>query len=85
MSALENAVRLNAEKQTLILAGESVPRHSALEYSARGRGLAYPNSRLTIVAMPVDDPMLYSAANAYARTQELSGGRPRRSIIDTYA
>jgi hypothetical protein len=100
MSALENAVRVNSEKQTLILAGEPLPRQR------------HP---LTIIATPVDEPMLllqsgreeigteltalsrslfsrsadrgnyYSAANAYARTQELSGGSLRSAIIDTYA
>jgi hypothetical protein len=100
MSALEPTVRVNSEKQTLILAGEPVPRRP-----------------LTIVATPVDDPLLiaqggseepsseltvsprdlasshrfadrgtgYSAANAYARTQELSLSRARAAIIDTYA
>jgi len=103
MSALENAVRVGSEKQTLILAGESVPRRSVL---AGARGFAYIDSQrpLTIVATPVDDPMLleltslsrdlvspadrgnaYSAAEAYARTQELASGRARSAIIDTYA
>jgi len=100
MSALEPSVRVNSEKQTLILAGEAVPRRP-----------------LTIVATPVDDPLLivhggsevlsseltvlprnpvlsdrffdrsnaYSPANAYARTQELSTSSGRTAIIDTYA
>jgi hypothetical protein len=100
MSALEPSVRVNSEKQTLILAGEVVPRRP-----------------LTIVATPVDDPLLiaqdgsenltseltvlprspvlshrfidrggeYSPANAYARTQELSTSSARTAIIDTYA
>jgi hypothetical protein len=100
MSALEPSVRVNSEKQTLILAGEPVPRRP-----------------LTIVATPVDDPLLivhggsedlsselavfprnpvpshkfidrgtaYSPANAYARTQELSISSARAAIIDTYA
>ena len=94
MSALENAVRVNSEKQTLILAGEAIPRRGVVESLAGRRGLAYPDSQppLTIVATPVDEltPLSgrgnsYSAANAYARTQELSGGGPRSAIIDTYA
>jgi hypothetical protein len=99
MSALETIVRVNPERQTLILAGEAVPRRP-----------------LTIVATPVDSPLLiaqgggeepspevtvlprtlvpshrfadrgsaYSAASAYARTQELSPSA-RTAIIDTYA
>lgn len=118
MSALENAVRVNSDKQTLILAGEPIPRRSVSESLAGGRGLSYPDSQrpLTLVATPVDDPVLllqsgsepigteltplsrnlvshrssdrgnpYSAANAYARTQELSGGSQRSVLIDTYA
>ena len=93
-------MRVNSEKQTLILAGEPVPRRP-----------------LTIVATPVEDPLLivqggsedlsseltvfprnsvpssrfidrgtvYSPANAYARTQELSMSSTRAAIIDTYA
>jgi hypothetical protein len=100
MSALEPTVRVNSEKQTLILAGEPVPRRP-----------------LTIVATPVDDPLLivhagsedlapeltvlprslvqspkfadrgssFSGATAYARTQELSISSARAAIIDTYA
>jgi hypothetical protein len=100
MSALETIVRVNPDRQTLILAGEAVPRRP-----------------LTIVATPVDNPLLitqggadepgpevtvmprtyvasqrfadrgnaYSAANAYARTQQLSAGSARTAIIDTYA
>jgi hypothetical protein len=105
MSALENTVRVSSEKQTLILAGESVPQRGVI---AGARSLAYIDSQrpLTIIATPVDDPMLleltslsrdllsprsadrgnsYSAAGAYARTQQLAGGSARSAIIDTYA
>lgn len=51
MSALETTVRVNSERQTLILAGEAVPQRFA--YGAS------PSLRpLTLVATPVDDPML---------------------------
>jgi hypothetical protein len=60
MSALGTTVRVNSENQTLILAGEAVPRRSATE--SRARSVAYaaaPLRRpLTIVATPVDDPKL---------------------------
>jgi len=83
MSALEPCVRVNSEKQTLILAGEVVPRRP-----------------LTIVATPIDEPLLIdlapsygfadrgiasNAATAYARTQQLTAGNSRTAIIDTYA
>jgi hypothetical protein len=57
MSALENAVRVSPEKQTLILAGERVPQRGVV---AGVRSLAYIDSQrpLTIIATPVDDPML---------------------------
>ncbi len=91
-------MRVNSEKQTLILAGEPVPQR-----------FAYPAASslppLTLVATPVEEPRLiapssfedaglaaasfagrgraYDAAGAYARTQQLFTGR--RAIIDTYA
>ncbi|HEY2529967.1 MAG TPA: hypothetical protein VGJ20_18855 [Xanthobacteraceae bacterium] len=93
-------MRVSSEKQTLILAGETIPRRP-----------------LTLVATPVDEPLLiiqgdsedlnprssvlpsnlipsqrladrggaFSAANAYARTQELSVSNASTGIIDTYA
>jgi hypothetical protein len=60
MSALETTVRVNSENQTLILAGEAVPRRSATELAARSfTNTASPSRRpLTLVATPVDDPKL---------------------------
>jgi hypothetical protein len=57
MSALENTVRVSSEKQTLILAGEPVPQRGVI---AGPRSFAYIDSQrpLTIIATPVDDPML---------------------------
>jgi hypothetical protein len=57
MSALGNTVRVSFEKQTLILAGESVPQRGAV---AGAQSFAYIDSQrpLTIIATPVDDPML---------------------------
>jgi hypothetical protein len=100
MSALETTVRVNSEKQTLILAGEPVPQRFAYRPSPS----LHP---LTLVATPVDEPKLivqggfedltpeltttprngspYGAATAYARTQQLALGSARTAIIDTYA
>jgi hypothetical protein len=100
MSALETTVRVNSERQTLILAGEPVPQRFAYSTSLS----RHP---LTLVATPVDDPKLiaqggfqasspeliawprsrsvHNPAIAYARTQQLAVGRARAAIIDTYA
>jgi len=57
MSALDNTVRVSSEKQTLILAGESVPQRGAV---AGTRNFTHIDSQrpLTVIATPVDDPML---------------------------
>ena len=57
MSALENAVRMSSEKQTLILAGEPASQRAVV---AGARRFAYIDSQrpLTIIATPVDAPML---------------------------
>jgi hypothetical protein len=102
MCALETTVRVNSENQTLILAGEPVPRRSLTESNPRGFAYTATASRrpLTIVATPIDDPLLIdlvpshgfadrgsasNAATAYARTQQLTAGNSRTAIIDTYA
>jgi hypothetical protein len=108
---------VTSDKQTLILAGEAIPRRAAVD------------APLTIVATRADDTMLlaqgdfarkksgseslsglipataesrsklarydqfgfsrgtsFTAANEYARTQDLAGnGAARTAIIDTYA
>jgi hypothetical protein len=99
MSALETTVRVTPEKQTLILAGESLPRRSLANSSDRP---------LTIVATPADQTMLLmqdrgespgselisisrafafppSPAGAYLRTQALSSLGDPAHLVDTYA
>jgi hypothetical protein len=92
MSALEPTVRVNSEKQTLILAGEPVPRRPLTivatpvddPFLIVHGGSEAPSTELAI--LPRDRRSTgYSAANAYARTQELSLSRARTAIIDTYA
>jgi hypothetical protein len=100
MSALEATVRVNSEKQTLILAGEAVPRRPLTIVAtpvddppliAHG-GSEEPGAELTVLVrnfVPshrfTDRGGAYSAANAYARTQELSMSSAHTGIIDTYA
>jgi hypothetical protein len=112
-------VRVNSDNQTLILAGEAIPRRAVASPSARDLGLARIGRPLTIVATLADDTRLlthgdfarktsaavgdgentllpssylsstlgasFTAANEYARTQNLSGSGIRTAIIDTYA
>ena len=117
---------MNSDNQTLILAGEAIPRRDVGSFPADALGPS-GGRRLTIVATPVDDPRLltqgnfagnanaaagastsslititpyentllrsgtasrsasFNAADAYARTQDLTNGVPRTAIIDTYA
>jgi hypothetical protein len=51
-------VRVNSDKQTLILAGEAIPRSDAASSSASDLGLSDMGARLTIVATRADNTML---------------------------
>jgi len=64
MSALETTLRVNSEKQTLILAGEPIPRRSVTESNPRGFAYAATASPrpLALVATPIDDPRLIAQA-----------------------
>jgi hypothetical protein len=94
MSALETTVRVSSEKQTLILAGEVIPRRG-LSNSAAGSGLLDASSGrpLTIVATPVEETMLLvqgsdgpagSALMVRARTPS-SSANPADAYIRTQA
>ena len=117
-------MRVTSEKQTLILAGESVPPRAdagaplkrvtmllvqgeygaaptitveALPVEALPSNLLAPleegssdlaaahGSAAGLPAAPADYRGLSPGAAQYARTQNLSAGRARRPIIDTYA
>jgi hypothetical protein len=99
MSALETIVRVNSENQTLILAGEPVLRRPLTLVAtpvtnpmliAQG-GFQDVSAEFTATQSLVpssgfaDRGSAYGAVNAYARTQQLSGGGARSAIIDTYA
>jgi hypothetical protein len=49
---------VNSDKQTLILAGEAIPRRDAASLSASDLGLSDMGPRLTIVATRADNTML---------------------------
>jgi hypothetical protein len=73
MSALETTVRVSSEKQTLILAGEPVPRRFAFNASALQRPL-------TLVATPVDDPKLI-AQGGFEDLSPESGASSRNLVL----
>src|ERR1700759_1614033 len=99
MSALETTVRASPEKQTLILAGENIPRRNLAETD--------PRRPLTIVATRADQTLLLmqdgdeptgssliplpryfsppsSPAKAYLNTQALTSQRGSHHLIDVY-
>lgn len=59
-------MRVNSDKQTLILAGEAIPRRDAASSSASDLGLSDMGPRLTIVATRADNTLLL-AHGALAR------------------
>jgi hypothetical protein len=99
MSALETTVRVNSERQTLILAGEPVPqRPLTLVATPVGDPKLIVQSVFQEVGSEFTLPQSFvpshrfaeggstsNAVSAYARTQQLSVGRARTAIIDTYA
>jgi hypothetical protein len=79
MSALETTVRVSSEKQTLILAGEPEPRR------ARYNGAA-AQQPLTLIATPVDEPVLIAPsaaedAGSFAMTRLPRNFAPSTSFI----
>jgi hypothetical protein len=100
MSALETTVRVTSEKQTLILAGEEIPRRNFADSTS--------SRPLTMVATQADETLLLmhdgnalpgaelipvlhnfalsaNPANEYLRIQALSSPRGRAHLVDTYA
>jgi hypothetical protein len=60
-------VRVNSDKQTLILAGEAIPRRDAVNSSAGDPGLSDMGPRLTIVATRADNTMLLAHGDSAHR------------------
>jgi hypothetical protein len=67
-------VRVNSDKQTLILAGEAVPRRDAVGSAAGGLGLPDLGPRLTIVATRADSTMLLAHGDSTSPSMTLSSG-----------
>jgi hypothetical protein len=100
MSALETTLRVNSENQTLILAGEPVPRRPLTlvatpvaspmlivqsDFQELSMELSASPQSLVPSGFAADRGSAYSAVSAYIRTQQLSVGSARSAIIDTYA
>lgn len=69
-------MRVNSDNQTLILAGEPIPRRDLASLSANAHGLNHGGPPLTIVATPADDTKLLargdSAGNFSAAAESIS-------------
>lgn len=82
-------MRVNSDNQTLILAGEAIPRRDLAGLSVESTSplktlTAYQHSLLR--SSPLSSRgSSFNAANEYARTQDLSSHGMRTAIIDTYA
>jgi hypothetical protein len=100
MSALETTLRVNSENQTLILAGEPVPRRPLtlvatpvanpmliVQGGFQELGMEFTGSPQSIALSNrfTDRGSAFNAVSAYTRTQQLSVGSARTAIIDTYA
>jgi hypothetical protein len=100
MSALETTVRVNSENQTLILAGEPLPRRPLTLVATpvsnplliAQSGFQEVSSEFTGLPQNLapahrfaDRGSGFNAVNAYARTQQSSVAGARTAIIDIYA
>jgi hypothetical protein len=73
-------VRVNSDKQTLILAGEAAPRRDIASSSANGVGLS-GGPRLTIVATRADETMLLAQGDFAHETS--TGAEDSTSLLMT--
>ena len=92
-------MRVNSERQTLILAGEPLPQRPLtlvatpigdpkliVQSGFQELGPEFTLSQSLIPSQRfADGGSAYHAVSAYARTQQLSVGSARTAIIDTYA
>jgi hypothetical protein len=67
-------VRVNSDKQTLILAGEAIPRRDAVSSSSGDLALTELGPRLTIVATRADNTMLLAHGDSTSPSMALSTG-----------
>ena len=67
-------MRVNSDKQTLILAGEAIPRRDAVSSATSDPGLSDLGPRLTIVATRADNPMLLAHGDSGSPSMTLSTG-----------
>jgi hypothetical protein len=67
-------VRVNSDKQTLILAGEAIPRRDPMGSAAAGLGPPDLGPRLTIVATRADSTMLLGHGDSTSPSMTLLAG-----------
>jgi hypothetical protein len=67
-------VRVNSDKQTLILAGEAIPQRHAVSSAASDPGLSDLGPRLTIVATRADNTMLLAHGDSGSASMTLATG-----------
>ena len=67
-------MRVNSDKQTLILAGEAIPRRGVARSAAGESVLSDVGPRLTIVATRADDTMLLAQGESSSPSMTLSTG-----------
>ena len=67
-------MRVNSDKQTLILAGEAIPRRHAVSSAASDPGLSDLGPRLTIVATHADNTMLLAHGDSGSPSMTLATG-----------
>jgi hypothetical protein len=65
---------VNSDKQTLILAGEAIPRRDAVSSSSGDLALSHLGPRLTIVATRADNTMLLAHGDTSSPSMALSTG-----------
>ncbi len=80
LSASKPTVRVTSDKQTLILAGEAIPRRDAMSSPASDLGRTDIGPRLTIVATRADNTLLL-AHGAFARNASQPAGDSTSAVM----
>jgi hypothetical protein len=77
-------VRVNSDNQTLILAGEAIPRRDLASLSANAHGLNHSGPPLTIVATPADDTKLLARGDFAGNFSAAAGSTSPLKTLTAY-